>query len=72
MHLFIFIYLKMPVLFVKRKQAVQGMDVFRKVVTSIPGIDAHDANAVTRMPLEKFLHDAPFSCPATIIHVCFF
>lgn len=51
---------------------MQGMDVFRKVVTSIPGIDAHDANAVTRMPLEKFLHDAPFSCPATIIHVCFF
>ncbi|XP_010112036.2 protein PARTING DANCERS [Morus notabilis] len=32
----------------ERKQAVQGMDVFRQVVTSIPGIDAHDANALNQ------------------------
>lgn len=31
---------------VKRKQSVQGMDIFLRVVTSIPGIDNHDANAV--------------------------
>lgn len=30
----------------KRKQAVQGIDLFLRVVTSIPGIDDHDANAV--------------------------
>ncbi|URE11859.1 hypothetical protein MUK42_04530 [Musa troglodytarum] len=30
----------------ERERAVQGMDVFLGVVTSIPGIDDHDANAV--------------------------
>ncbi|KAB5521297.1 hypothetical protein DKX38_025616 [Salix brachista] len=29
----------------ERKQSVQGMDNFLRVVTSIPGIDNHDANA---------------------------
>ncbi|KAJ0960084.1 hypothetical protein J5N97_000143 [Dioscorea zingiberensis] len=29
----------------ERERAVQGMDTFLKVVTSIPGIDNHDANA---------------------------
>ncbi|MCI38024.1 hypothetical protein A2U01_0059252, partial [Trifolium medium] len=29
----------------KRKQLVQGMNFYLKVVTSIPGIDNHDANA---------------------------
>lgn len=33
-------------IFKQRKQAVQEMEVFLKVVTSIPGIDNHDANAV--------------------------
>lgn len=47
---------------------MQGMDVFLKVVTSIPGIDSHDAHAVTK-PLEKFPHDVLFSCPATIVDV---
>ncbi|XP_060971578.1 protein PARTING DANCERS isoform X2 [Cannabis sativa] len=35
-------------LFFKRKQTVQGMDYFLKVVTSIPGIDSHDANALNQ------------------------
>ncbi|XP_039142935.1 protein PARTING DANCERS homolog [Dioscorea cayenensis subsp. rotundata] len=30
----------------ERERAVQGMDTFLKVVTSIPGIDNHDANAL--------------------------
>jgi hypothetical protein len=30
----------------KRKKLVQGMSFYLKVVTSIPGIDNHDANAV--------------------------
>ncbi|XP_057505246.1 protein PARTING DANCERS isoform X2 [Actinidia eriantha] len=29
----------------ERERSVQGMDIFLKVVTSIPGIDNHDANA---------------------------
>ena len=33
-------------LLAKRERSVQGMDIFLKVVTSIPGIDNHDANAV--------------------------
>lgn len=33
----------------KRERAVQGMDMFLRVVTSIPGIDDHDANAVTSL-----------------------
>ncbi|PON81504.1 RuvA domain 2-like [Trema orientale] len=32
----------------ERKQAVQGMDIFLKVVTSIPGIDNHDANSLNQ------------------------
>ncbi|GMN56449.1 hypothetical protein TIFTF001_025560 [Ficus carica] len=32
----------------ERKQVVQGMDVFLKVVTSIPGIDSHDAHALNQ------------------------
>lgn len=42
--------------FVKRKQAVQGMDVFLKVVTALPGIDNHDANAVTWLATKLFLN----------------
>ncbi|KAF7808194.1 protein PARTING DANCERS [Senna tora] len=30
----------------ERRQLVQGMDLYLKVVTSIPGIDNHDANAL--------------------------
>ncbi|KAL5571736.1 hypothetical protein UlMin_021333 [Ulmus minor] len=30
----------------ERKQAMQGMDIFVKVMTAIPGIDNHDANAL--------------------------
>ncbi|XP_012080169.1 protein PARTING DANCERS isoform X1 [Jatropha curcas] len=30
----------------ERKQAVQGMDIFIRAITSIPGIDSHDANAL--------------------------
>ncbi|GAB2232285.1 hypothetical protein Droror1_Dr00011317 [Drosera rotundifolia] len=32
----------------ERKQAVQGMDAFLKVVTSIPGLDSHDANSLSQ------------------------
>ncbi|CAL9123734.1 unnamed protein product, partial [Musa textilis] len=32
----------------ERERAVQGMDVFLGVVTSIPGIDDHDANALVQ------------------------
>lgn len=32
----------------ERKRAVQGMDLFLRVVTSIPGIDNHDANALVQ------------------------
>ncbi|XP_021903574.1 protein PARTING DANCERS [Carica papaya] len=32
----------------ERKQAVQGMDIFYRVVTSIPGIDNHDANSLNQ------------------------
>ncbi|XP_038977026.1 protein PARTING DANCERS homolog isoform X3 [Phoenix dactylifera] len=32
----------------EREQAVQGMDLFLRVVTSIPGIDNHDANALAQ------------------------
>ncbi|KAG5254780.1 protein PARTING DANCERS [Salix suchowensis] len=32
----------------ERKQSVQGMDNFLRVVTSIPGIDNHDANALNQ------------------------
>ncbi|KAF3440154.1 hypothetical protein FNV43_RR18432 [Rhamnella rubrinervis] len=32
----------------ERKQVVQGMDVYLKVVTGIPGIDNHDANALNQ------------------------
>ncbi|XP_015888483.3 protein PARTING DANCERS [Ziziphus jujuba] len=32
----------------ERKRAVQGMDVFLKVVTALPGIDNHDANALNQ------------------------
>ncbi|XP_004513254.1 protein PARTING DANCERS-like [Cicer arietinum] len=32
----------------ERKQLVQGMDLYLKVVTSIPGIDNHDANALSQ------------------------
>ncbi|WOL14704.1 protein PARTING DANCERS [Canna indica] len=32
----------------ERKRAVQGMDLFLRVVTSIPGIDDHDANALAQ------------------------
>ncbi|KAK7258176.1 hypothetical protein RIF29_32680 [Crotalaria pallida] len=32
----------------ERKQLVQGMDCYLKVVTSIPGIDNHDANALSQ------------------------
>ncbi|XP_038977025.1 protein PARTING DANCERS homolog isoform X2 [Phoenix dactylifera] len=37
----------------EREQAVQGMDLFLRVVTSIPGIDNHDANAVTIFSLSE-------------------
>ncbi|GLT71548.1 hypothetical protein SLA2020_435580 [Shorea laevis] len=33
---------------VERKRSVQGMDAFLRVVTSIPGIDNHDANALNQ------------------------
>ncbi|XP_022886859.1 protein PARTING DANCERS isoform X2 [Olea europaea var. sylvestris] len=32
----------------EREKSVQGMDVYLKVVTSIPGIDSHDANALNQ------------------------
>eukprot|EP00257_Ricinus_communis_P026866 XP_025014280.1 protein PARTING DANCERS isoform X2 [Ricinus communis] len=32
----------------ERRQAMQGMDIFLRVVTSIPGIDNHDANALNQ------------------------
>ncbi|XP_072992297.1 protein PARTING DANCERS homolog isoform X1 [Typha latifolia] len=32
----------------ERERAVQGMDLFLSVVTSIPGIDNHDANALAQ------------------------
>uniref|UniRef100_A0A803LHD2 DisA/LigA helix-hairpin-helix motif domain-containing protein n=1 Tax=Chenopodium quinoa TaxID=63459 RepID=A0A803LHD2_CHEQI len=32
----------------ERKQAVEGMDAFLRVVTSIPGIDNHDANSLNQ------------------------
>lgn len=32
----------------ERKQLVQGMNFYLKVVTSIPGIDNHDANAMKK------------------------
>ncbi|AQK92503.1 hypothetical protein ZEAMMB73_Zm00001d009728 [Zea mays] len=32
---------------IEREQAVQCMDAFLRVLTSIPGIDSHDANAVS-------------------------
>ncbi|PSS17554.1 UvrABC system protein like [Actinidia chinensis var. chinensis] len=32
----------------ERERSVQGMDIFLKVVTSIPGIDNHDANALNQ------------------------
>ncbi|XP_027355101.1 protein PARTING DANCERS [Abrus precatorius] len=32
----------------ERKQLVQGMNFYLKVVTSIPGIDNHDANALSQ------------------------
>lgn len=32
----------------ERERAVQEMDLFLKVVTSIPGIDSHDANALAQ------------------------
>ncbi|GAB2290560.1 hypothetical protein Dimus_024838 [Dionaea muscipula] len=32
----------------ERKQAVQGMDVFLGVVTSIPGLDSHDAHSLNQ------------------------
>ncbi|KAK9741068.1 hypothetical protein RND81_03G079200 [Saponaria officinalis] len=32
----------------ERKQSVQKMDVFLKVITSIPGIDNHDANSLSQ------------------------
>ena len=40
-------------LFVKRKQSVQAMDVFLRVLTSIPGIENHDANAVILYPIQN-------------------
>ncbi|KAL0326435.1 UNVERIFIED_CONTAM: protein PARTING DANCERS [Sesamum radiatum] len=33
---------------VKREKSVQSMDIYVKVVTSIPGIDNHDANALNQ------------------------
>lgn len=33
---------------VERKQAVQGMDAFLRVLTSIPSIDNHDANSLNQ------------------------
>ena len=50
MHLGICAYL---FLFVKRKQSVQAMDVFLRVLTSIPGIENHDANAVILYPIQN-------------------
>ncbi|XP_034675991.1 protein PARTING DANCERS-like isoform X1 [Vitis riparia] len=32
----------------ERKRSVQGMDVFLRVITSIPGIDNHDANSLNQ------------------------
>ncbi|RVW31510.1 Protein PARTING DANCERS [Vitis vinifera] len=32
----------------ERKKSVQGMDVFLRVITSIPGIDNHDANSLNQ------------------------
>ncbi|XP_050231339.1 protein PARTING DANCERS isoform X2 [Mercurialis annua] len=33
---------------VERKQAVQGMEIYLRVVTAIPGIDNHDANSLNQ------------------------
>ncbi|KAF6166954.1 hypothetical protein GIB67_030647 [Kingdonia uniflora] len=33
---------------IEREHSVQGMDVFLRVLTSIPGIDNHDANALSQ------------------------
>ena len=38
---------------------MQGMDVFLRVITSIPGIDNHDANSVIFLSL-NCIHNIPF------------
>ena len=38
---------------------MQGMDVFLRVITSIPGIDNHDANSVIFRSLDC-IHNIPF------------
>ncbi|KAH9626471.1 hypothetical protein KSS87_006431 [Heliosperma pusillum] len=55
----------------ERKQSVQRMDVFLKVITSIPGIDNHDANslnqaigsieAIAKAPKEYILENTDLS-----------
>ena len=40
----------------KRKQLVQGMNFYLKVLTSIPGIDNHDANSVNSSIMRQLLH----------------
>ncbi|XP_029127246.1 protein PARTING DANCERS isoform X2 [Cajanus cajan] len=42
----------------ERKQLVQGMNFYLKVVTSIPGIDNHDANAASK---EQILENTDLS-----------
>lgn len=39
---------------------MQDMDAFRRVITSVPGIDDHDANSVSL--LEQNLHTFFISC----------
>ncbi|RVW82913.1 Protein PARTING DANCERS [Vitis vinifera] len=41
-------YLNLPFLVSKEEESVQGMDVFLRVITSIPGIDNHDANSLNQ------------------------
>ncbi|KAF6162365.1 hypothetical protein GIB67_005285, partial [Kingdonia uniflora] len=38
---------------IEREHSVQGMDVFLRVLTSIPGIDNHDANALSFLFLSQ-------------------
>lgn len=50
---------------------MQGMDVYLKVVTSIPGIDSHDANAVhSFFPILHFyFHNLYFSNPSNQVQI---
>lgn len=46
----------------QRERSVQTMEAYLKVMTSIPGIDAHDANAVLKF--NNILHyQLPFFSP---------